>query len=111
MLQQCLTKRRELYTKVANWFIDGTLTPYAPARGTPLMTEEANETISLNITPINTYVSESVAQFIDGTRSLDEWDEFVQEALTMGDIQAVLDYYEAGKQIVYNDTFDFQDFD
>jgi len=105
-------KEKELYTKIANWFIDGTLTPYAPARGTPVMTIEANEIVSQNMTPMNTFINEAVAKFIDGTSSLDDWNAFVQEALDKGDIQAVLECYESGSQVVYNSsTFNYQDFD
>ena len=41
-----------------------------------------------------TYASENAAAFINGTRSLDEWDAFVEQVKSIG-LTDVLDTYQA----------------
>lgn len=40
--------------------------------------------------------------FIDGTRSMSEWDAFVEETLALGDMDAVLAAYEEAEQVIYS---------
>ena len=59
--------------------IDGTMT--LPSNVS--LTTEETETISYYATDIITYASETVPQFIMGTKSMDEWDDFVAQLKTM----------------------------
>lgn len=65
------------------------------------LTDEESETARSPLADIQTYVDENVAKFINGTRSLDEFDDFVTDIETMGltDIIAVyqtaLERYES----------------
>ena len=65
----------------------------------PQMSPEANDEISKIMTPINTFVDEQRLKFITGDSSMSEWDDFVAQINQMGNIQKVLDYYNAGKQV------------
>ena len=63
------------------------------------LTEEESETARSPLADIQTYVDENVAKFINGTRSVDEFDAFVADIEGMGlaDIigvyQAALEHY------------------
>lgn len=48
------------------------------------MTAEETDTYNTLYSDIQTYVDESVAQFIMGTKSMDEWDAFTQQLTDMG---------------------------
>ena len=61
-----------------------------------------NEIVSANMTPINTFIDENLYQFVEGSRSMDEWDAFVEEAQGYGDIQAVLDIYNNSPVLAYS---------
>lgn len=91
-------RERQLYIDLNLMYGDGTLTAYIPARETPSMSTEAKEENAAIMMPIKTYIDENVAMFIDGSRPLSEWDAFVAVAIAMGDIERVLENYEAGIQ-------------
>lgn len=65
------------------------------------MTEEEIENYTALYSDIQTFVDESVAQFIMGTKSMDEWDAFVEQLHSMGidecisAKQSALDRYNA----------------
>ena len=48
--------------------------------------------------------------FVTGDRDLSEWDAFVEEAMSMGDIEAVKAAYEAGRQVIASDTRNWMEF-
>ncbi len=48
------------------------------------MTEEESETYTTLYSDIETFVDESIAQFIIGTKSMDEWDAFTEQLSAMG---------------------------
>lgn len=70
-----------------------------------MMSAEARETVSLNLTPIQTYVNEELFKFVEGTRSFDEWDAFVSEALSYGSVDAILEAHASGTLVSYPDEF------
>lgn len=64
--------------------------------GAPSLTftmDEVNDN-SVVMTPINTYVDESMAKFITGEWNINsDWDKFMSEMNNMGDIKSVVDLY------------------
>ena len=50
------------------------------------------------------------ALLVTGDRDLSEWDAFVEEAMSMGDIEAVKAAYEAGRQVIASDTRNWMEF-
>ena len=48
------------------------------------MTSDESENYTTLYSDIQTFVDESIAQFIMGTKSMDEWDAFVEQLHTMG---------------------------
>lgn len=61
------------------------------------LTQEENEKFSATASDILTVVSEAMSGFIMGTKSLDDWDEYVQQCYDMG-LQELIDL----KQDAYN---------
>ncbi len=53
--------------------------------------DDESEEYANIMTPINTYAAEQMASFINGTRSFDEWDEYVSEIKAMGDIDRAIE--------------------
>ena len=86
------------YNMIAKAIADGEKDCYVATRTTPSFTTEQSESLSGYVTPFNTYVDENILLFVDGTRPMDEWDAFVEEALAYTDMDAVLAIYEAGEQ-------------
>ncbi|MGI6172275.1 MAG: extracellular solute-binding protein [Christensenellales bacterium] len=82
--------------------VSGAYTYQYPLRRTPLFTAAENETIGFSTTPMNTYADENIIQFIDGTRDMGEWDNFVAEVLEYGNLEEVLETYENAKQIIFS---------
>jgi len=66
--------------------------PYMQPR--PAFTEEENEIIALTGQAVQKYRDENFAKFVIGTRSLDEWDQYVQEIMALG-VQQLIDTYDA----------------
>jgi len=93
---------RASYDKIINGLLSGELVGIRTLRGTPSFTAEQNETIGRSVTPMKTYISENVSTFIDGTRSMEEWDAFVQETLALGNMDEVLKTYEDAKQVIHS---------
>lgn len=58
------------------------------------LTEEESETARSPLADIQTYVDENVAKFINGTRSVDEFDDFVADIESMG-LADIIDVYQA----------------
>ena len=48
------------------------------------MTSDESENYTTLYSDIQTFVDESIAQFIMGTKSMDVWDAFVEQLHTMG---------------------------
>ena len=82
--------------------IIGGLISIRALRGKPAFTAEQNEVVARNVTPFTTYIDENVMYFIDGSRSMSEWDAFVEETLALGDMDAVLAAYEEAEQVIYS---------
>jgi len=88
--------------QVLEGLVSGEYTYQYPLRRTPLFTNEENETIAFSTTPMNTYKDENIIQFIDGSRDLGQWDDFVSEVLAYGNLDEVLETYENAKQVIYS---------
>lgn len=58
------------------------------------LTKEESETARSPLADIQTYVDENVAKFINGTRSLDEFDDFVADIEGMG-LADIIEVYQA----------------
>lgn len=93
---------RAAYDKIIGGLISGDLIGIRALRGKPAFTAEQNEVVARNVTPFTTYIDENVMYFIDGTRSMSEWDAFVEETLALGDMDAVLAAYEEAEQVIYS---------
>ena len=100
----------EGYRNLNEFFRSGQVEAWIPARNTPVMNEEQRNTVAMNLTPISTYITENVGLFVTGDRDLSEWDAFVEEAMSMGDIEAVKAAYEAGRQVIASDTRNWMEF-
>lgn len=87
----------------------GLVNPVDPDGVVSNMDDDARETVSLNLTPITTYMNENLLKFVMGERSFDEWDAFVEECLGYGDIDAVLAAYASGDLAKYPDEFVWMD--
>ena len=57
------------------------------------LTDEEKEVINMYASAIDTYVQENIAHFIDGTKSLDEWDDYLAGAEDLG-IDKMLTVYK-----------------
>ncbi len=88
--------------KLSHAFTDGSLVANVTSRGKPAFTDEENETISYSTTPMSTYLDEQLILFVDGTRPLSEWEDFVEEYKGMGDYEGVLNIYENAKQVEFS---------
>ena len=51
------------------------------------------EDLSVNKTALDTYVSEELTKFINGSRSLDTWQQYIDEMPNYGDIDLVEETY------------------
>ena len=67
------------------------------------LTDEESETARSPLADIQTYVDENVAKFINGTRSLDEFEIFVSDIENMG-IQDIIDVYQTAYERYQNRT-------
>ncbi len=56
-------------------------------------TEDEEEINSTIMTPVNSYVKETVVKFITGEMDLDNWDNYLNEIKKMGDYEKVLKIY------------------
>lgn len=84
--------------ELLNAFGDGTLIPQNfDTMNTPILSVEAADEVALNKTPTLTYLDEQKIRFVTGERSMDEWDAFKEEYKTYGDIQKIIDLYNAGE--------------
>lgn len=61
----------------------------------PAFTEKENETISITGQAIKKHRDESFAKFVTGSRSLAEWDKYVEEMNSLGVDQLLATYKEA----------------
>lgn len=93
---------RAAYDKIVGGLISGELTGIRALRGRPSFTAAENETIGRSVTPMNTYIDENLLTFIDGSRPLTEWEDFVTETLGLGNMDEVLQTYENAKQIIHS---------
>ena len=71
-------------------------------QATPTVTPEESEEISGIMTPVQTYLDESVNKFIMGEQSFDEWDAFLTKLQTLGNVQRVLDIFNSKETIVFS---------
>lgn len=65
---------------------------FRPASPTLAFTDEVQTILSTKETYLNTYFDENIIKFIEGTRSMDTWDAFVQEIKDLG-VEEILGYY------------------
>ncbi len=66
---------------------------YDPA--TPPVSEAEADRVSQILNPVRTFIEESVYEFVKGDRSFDEWDAFVEEVNSYGDIDWILELYNS----------------
>ena len=76
------------------------------ARATPTLTQEESEKVASILTPVNTYLSESINKFIMGDMSFDQWDEFITNLKSLGDIDYVVSLYNSKPIVQYNGTWE-----
>ena len=69
---------------------------YEWRNGVTLDSADSAEVSSLSA-DVNTYYAENYAQFIDGSRKMDEWDSFVGDMMELG-LAKVLEIYDAAYQ-------------
>ena len=65
------------------------------------LTDEEKEVINMYASAIDTYVQENIAHFIDGTKSLDEWDDYLAGAEDLG-IDKMLTVYKQANDRTMN---------
>lgn len=65
-------------------------TPESKVKGQQLSAEDS-EWYANAMTPINTYAAEQMALFISNSRSFDEWDAYVEEIKSMGDLDKAIE--------------------
>ncbi len=94
-------KAYELVTQAAQ---DGAVELKYTKRGVPVLSLEQKELAAQSLNPLKTYADEQEMLFVDGTRPMDEWDAFVEEWKKFGNVEQVVEIYEAGEQIVYSDV-------
>lgn len=58
-----------------------------------VFSSDENEIISSTMTPVNTYVTESIVKFIKGDMNFSEWDKFISGIKKMGDYEKVVKIY------------------
>ncbi|THF77775.1 extracellular solute-binding protein [Cohnella fermenti] len=86
-------------TEESYWTANGT---YGKGRVAPNdqaprinFTSDENEQISNTMTPVRTYVQESVIKFIKGEMDLSDWDKFQAQLKKMGDYESVVSLYQS----------------
>ncbi|WP_162848513.1 extracellular solute-binding protein [Paenibacillus nanensis] len=67
----------------------------------PAFTESENEVISLTGQAVKKHRDESFAKFVTGSRSLDEWDKYVEEIRNLG-VDKLLETYKAAYDRMQN---------
>lgn len=70
---------------------------FRPPAPTVAFTKEVQTELSTLETSLNTYFDENVIAFIEGKRSMDTWDAFVQEMKDRG-VEKVVNYYNEAYQ-------------
>ncbi|HWO55294.1 MAG TPA: ABC transporter substrate-binding protein, partial [Paenibacillus cookii] len=60
----------------------------------PAFTDEENEVLSVTGQAVKKYREENFSKFVLGTRSLNEWDQYVKEINGLG-VQKLIDTYDA----------------
>ena len=88
----------------------GVLKNKLSSRGNPSFTLEEGDTIAISKTPMSTYLSEERIKFITGERPMDEWDAFVEEYKSMGNVEEVLSVYDNAQQNIYTNVRNYPDF-
>lgn len=72
--------------------INDDLGGFRPATPTLAFSESVATLLSTKETYLNTYFDENVIKFIEGNRSMDEWDKFIQEIKDLG-VEEIVGYY------------------
>jgi putative aldouronate transport system substrate-binding protein len=86
----------EIANKTISYWTDWLSTNYDASGVFPIgarLSIEQSETISRYQTDIITYISENFSGFLDGSKSFDDWDEYVETLNIMG-LQAITDTYQ-----------------
>jgi putative aldouronate transport system substrate-binding protein len=86
----------KIITPVVDGFVSGQqdyINFYDPV--TPPVSEAEADRISQIMNPVRTFIEESVYEFVKGDRSFDEWDSFVEEVNSYGDIDWILELYNS----------------
>lgn len=64
----------------------------------PELSDEANDKVGKDLTSIKTYVNETLTAFVLGSKKMSEWDGFITGVTKYGDINYIVDQYNAAKQ-------------
>ncbi len=83
-------------TVAAEKLVSGEYETYTPALE-PLFDDYTQEDIDLIRTAVTTYVNENITAFILGTRDIAEWDAFVDGVAEYGDMNWVVEQYNAAE--------------
>ena len=92
---------------VTSWLHDGTLTLADHGLAAASLSDEDNEIVSAIMTPVNTFIDENLYMFVEGTRPMSEWDAFVEEALSYGDVAQALEIYNNSPVLLYSDEYEW----
>ncbi len=92
MLQLYGQKEMEWQAFIDEAIADGRITPMYRARS-PHFTAEEQDIISTIMTPVETYADEEMLKFIMGERDMSEFDAFIQNLPTMGDVNRAIEMY------------------
>lgn len=84
------------YTVAAEKLVSGEYETYTPALE-PIFDDYTQEDIDLIRTAVTTYVNENITAFILGTRDIAEWDAFVDGVAEYGDMNWVVEQYNAAE--------------
>ncbi|MGI6634724.1 MAG: extracellular solute-binding protein [Christensenellales bacterium] len=93
---------KEAYRLVVGALLDGTAVGIRALRSLPNLSAAEAEIVARSNTPFKTYIDENIMYFIDGTRPMSEWDDFVNETFALGNLEEVLKIYEEAPQIIYS---------
>ena len=88
----------------------GVLQHKLPSRGTPVFTTEEGDTVSMSTTPMSTYADENIIRFITGDRPMDEWDAFIEEYKSMGNLEEVISVYNNAEQVIKDTSTNIPDY-
>ena len=90
-------KIQETRRYIAEALINGEVTSYYYP-GSPTLSDDALDEFSQISAAIKTVIDQNEALFVLGMRSLDEWDDYIAEVKSVGDVARLVQLYNEGVQ-------------